>query len=567
MSKLRGYQRQVRDEAYAAWQEGHKNVLIVLPTGAGKTVVIGDIARNYPGYGEAIAHRQELVGQISMALAKEGVRHDLVAQKKTIKTINEMHMDELGRSWYDPRANWRVNSVDTLIRRDDNDPRYRNVGLVIGDEFHHFLEDNKWGKAWRKYPNARGLGVTATPCRADGKGLGRHADGLIDKMIVGPDMKWMINNGFLTPYEVLCIDPRDLDMSHVDISSATGDYVAEQMREAVKKSTRIIGDVVSTYLKYAAGQLGITFAVDIEHATDIAKAFKDAGVPAAVISSLTPQDERDKLLKKFKRRELLQLVNVDLFGEGFDLPAIQCVSMARPTMSYPLYVQQFGRALRLMISDVLQGAWDTYTPDQRRKFISESEKPFAYVFDHVGNLIRHKGTPDRPRVWTLDRTEKKGGGSDGIPLRVCTNLNPPCLKAYERFHPRCPYCGTEPPPPADRSRPDLVDGDLVLYTQEMLDALYADINAIDAAEPNIRFSAGPGERAVRENQHFNNQGAQNALRSVMQLFMPPGVDERLNNRRFFLTFGIDTLAAKGLKCEEAAELRQRILDKIGVQNA
>lgn len=555
MSRLRGFQTAVKYKAYEAWRAGARVVMPVMPTGAGKTVLMGDVAMEFAGYGCAIAHRSELVGQISVALAREGIRHDLITSKPVVRSIVAGHMENVGRSFYDPSAKWKVASVDTIIRRSGNDSWYNQVGMVFQDEGHHVLRDNKWGRAFSMFPNALGFFPTATPVRADGRGLGSHHDGLVDVMVEGPSMRWLIDNGFLTDYRIRAPTTEDLDLTDDDISESTGDFNKEKVRRKVKASQKIIGDVVETYCKHARGLLGITFAVDVEHATEICKAYNDASVPAAIVTAETPEEERRKLLRMFRNRELLQLVNVDLFGEGFDLPAIQCVSMARPTASFGLYAQQFGRALRLMVSDVLQAAWDTYTPEQRKRFIAESDKPTAFIFDHVGNVIRHHGAPDRPREWSLDRRDRRKRTSDGIPLRVCLNLT--CQQPYERIYPACPYCGEAPPPPQGVTRPEQVDGDLTEYTPEMLAALAGDINKVDGPcypPPDV---AADVAGAIRR-RHAERQQAQHALRQAMFLVMPPCVDERVNNRKFFLTYGIDTLAAKALGSTDAGKLRERI---------
>jgi DNA repair protein RadD len=230
------------------------------------------------------------------------------------------------------------------------------------------------------FPNARGLGVTATPVRADGKGLGAHHDGVMHHIIEGAGMRDLIQQGFLTDYRIFA-PPSDLDLTGVT-RAADGDYNKKQLKQRVRRS-QIIGDVVAHYLRIAPGKLGLTFATDVETATEIANRYRAAGVPSEVVSAKTPTGQRIEILKRFKRREVMQLVNVDLFGEGFDLPALEVVSMARPTESYGLYCQQFGRVLR-----PLPG------------------KTVGIIIDHVGNVVRH-GLPDKPRRWSLDRREKR----------------------------------------------------------------------------------------------------------------------------------------------------------------
>src|SRR5690606_20969131 len=138
--------------------------------------------------------------------------------------------------------------------------------------------------------------------------------------------------------------PNDIDLSGVNIS-ASGDFSPAPLRHAVHKS-KITGDVIDHYLRFAAGTRAVPFAVDIKAAAEIARDFKLSGVPAEVISSLTPPTQRQLIMKKFRNGEILQLVNVDILGEGVDVPAIEVVSMARPTQSYCTFAQQFGRALR-----------------------------------------------------------------------------------------------------------------------------------------------------------------------------------------------------------------------------
>lgn len=559
--RLRGFQNDVKLACYNAWQDPKvRCVMPVLPTGAGKTVIMGDIAREYPGYGCAIAHRSELVGQIAIAFAREGVRHDIVAPKSVIRTIVAAQMERVGRSYYDPRAKWKVASVDTIIRRDLDQNWLRSVGLVFQDEGHHVLKDNKWGKAFSLFPNARGLFPTATPLRADGRGLGSHSDGMVDVMVEGPNMRWLIDNGYLTNYKVLAPHPSDLDLEGLDISAATGDYNVDQMRKRVKASTQIIGDVVATYRAHALGKRGICFAVDVEHATQIAAAFNVAGVAAAVVHAETPDVERFRYMREFEAGRVLMLVNVDLFGEGVDVPAIEVCIMARPTASYGLFTQQFGRALRLMISPILTNAWDTYSVAQRLQHIAESTKPVALVIDHVNNIIEHNGPPDwRVMPWSLDARAKRTRAVDGIPLRACVNIL--CLQPYLRIYPQCPYCSQEPPPPREPTRPEHVDGDLVLYTPEMLQALFGEKNKVDGPCYLPAHTAGYVDVAIRR-RHEDRQTAQKELRAAMELTLPPTMNERLAQRKFFHTYGIDVLTAQTLGSNDALQLRDRIIQKV-----
>lgn len=561
MSRLRGFQKDVQDQCFQAWDAGAKVVMPVMSTGAGKTVLMADTIRVVNEPGVSIAHRSELVSQISLALAQEEVRHDIVAPDATIRAIVAEQTREFGYSYYQRGAMWKVASVDTIIRRQLDASWLKRVRYGNQDEGHHVLLDNKWGRALQLFgPDVRWMLPTATPKRADGKGLGRHAHGVVDTLVQGPELRWLIDNAYLTEYRIVAPPPpSDLDLSQVHVTSG-GDYNQKELATATKRSNKIVGDVVQTYLKWARGLRGITFAVDVEHATTIADEYNRNGVPAQVVHANTPDTDRIQYMREFRAGKLLQLVNVDLFGEGVDVPACQCVSFARKTKSYGLYVQQFGRALRLMISKLQAAAWDTYTVATRKQLLAESEKPVAFIFDHVANVIEHGGPPDyRQWAWSLDATTKGGGATDGIPMRAC--VNPVCLQPYERVLPQCPHCGMEPPPPADRSKPEHVDGDVILYSEELLQKLFGERDKIDGPCLVPHYVSDLVANTLRKN-HMERREAQRLLRATMEMVLPPSLDERHANRRFFHTFGIDTLTAQTLGCREAMELQQRIIKKV-----
>ena len=526
---LRDYQVQLERDIYEQWQRGAHAVLAVAPTGSGKTVTMSDIIRKTNAPAVAIAHRQELVSQMSLALARNNVRHRIIGQKSTIRNCVQIHMADLGVSHYHASAHIAVAGVDTLVRMDPKDPWFTRVQLWVIDEAHHLVEPNKWYRTAQMFPNARGLGVTATACRADGKGLGRHADGLFDSMVIAPGMRELIDDGYLSEYRVFA-PASNIDMSKVNVT-ASGDFSPEPLRAAVHKST-IVGDVVAHYLRIAPGKLGVTFAVDVESAKELAAAFRQAGVPAECISAKTPDLVRYKLLQRFARGEIKQLCNVDLFGEGFDLPAIEVTSMARPTQSFGLFVQQFGRALR-----PLEG------------------KEHAFIIDHVNNCLRH-GLPDAPRLWSLERREKKSKSSDNtVLIRVCPN----CTGVYERFLTKCPYC-QHVPVPAGRSLPEQVDGDLQELTPEALAALRGAI--ADSEELRIPYSATPSVRGYLQRVHRERAEAQRVLREEMALWggahTAQGMSISEAQRKFYLQYGIDVLSAQALNAKDAIQLTGRI---------
>lgn len=565
MANLRGYQRELCDGIRSAWQEGHRVVMGVLPTGGGKTVCMGNIATTHDGWGTAIAHRGELVSQISSAYAREGITHKVIGSESTVRAIQASHYDEFGRSFLNQkgRADWAVASIDTIIKRPHEEHFVRST-LAVEDEGHHALRDNKWGRVFNMFSaTCLGLLLTATPIRTDGMGLGAGFDGIVNYMVEGPGMRWMIDQGYLTDYTVFCPPVKGLDFGKVK-TTATGELSERMVADLLKKHPQIVGDVVTHYLEHARGKLGITFAANVDEAIKIAAEFNRQGVPAEVVSARNTDDERRSALKRFKNRELLQLVNVDLFGEGFDLPAIEVVSMARPTASLSLFYQQFGRALRLMISPVLQGAWDTYTAEQRKAFIAASGKPRAIIIDHVGNLIRHLGPPDKERTWSLARVARRSSGGDAIPLKSCHY----CHKPFERIKTKCPYpdCGeVQPPPdPSLRGSPKLVDGDLHELSDEALAEMRKAVSKVDGVLHVPQALRGsPAERSLHF-KHAARQRAQQNLRHAIACWagMYKGVEQRELERRFFHTFGVDVLTPMTLGASEAYELLQKISDKM-----
>lgn len=569
MSRLRPYQASIKAAVFEQWASGKRNVLVKSPTGSGKTVIFSDVVRTVDRPAAVVAHRSELISQTSLSLAREGVRHRIIGPDSLRRNCVTLHMAELGRSFYDPGARVGACGVDTLVNRDTAlDPWFAQVGLWVMDEAHHVLTGNKWGKAVEMFPNAYGLGVTATPARADGKGLGAEADGVFEAMVHGPEMRDLIDAGYLTDYRVFA-PPSDVDYSEVTVT-ASGDLSPAKLRAAVHASDSIVGDVVKHYLKIARGKLGVTFAVDVEAAQEIAAAFREAGVSAEIVTAKTPDVLRAQILRRFKNREVLQLVNVDLFGEGFDLPAIEVVSMVRKTESWPLFVQQFGRALRLMVDPTLAAKWDTFTDAERRAHIAASEKPFALIIDHVGNVIRH-GLPDASRTDTLDRrTSRATGPSDAVPLRVCARAEPaPCASVYPRYLKVCPYCGFYPEPAA-RTAPSFVDGDLHELDAATLAAMRGRVAQIDGAALVPQHLDPIAAAGVRKT-HLARQQAQAHLRDAIALWAgwqaTQGRDDSQSYRIFYHTFGVDVMSAKALGRPEAEALTERVravLGKAGV---
>lgn len=546
---LRDYQHRLKQDTFQAWRDGAQDVCLVSGTGTGKTRTSMSIVHEFSNAGipsVVAAHRQELVGQLSCALAAENVCHNIIAAKPTIRWISNKHIELYGRSYYHPEATTIVASSGTLVKRDMSYIADR-IGLFVCDEGHHLLRDNTWGKSRAKFRNALGLGPTATPERGDGLGLGRHADGFFDAMVEGPSMREQIRRGFICDYRVF-MPPSDFDYSTVRLT-ASGDYSPSQLAAASRKS-HIVGDVVEHYLRIAPGKRGMTFAVSVEDAHDMAAAYNAAGVPAVAISGEDSSEVRTDALRRFERGELLQIVNVSLFGEGTDCPAIEVISMARPTNSYSLYIQIFGRALR-----------------------PSPGKQVAIVIDHVGNVERFiqrgRGLPDTPQKWSLDRRERgaKSVKPDDV-LQLTTCLE--CFAAYDSNLPACQWCGAEPQVAAGgRSAPERVDGELYEMPLELMAQLRGEADRI--VEPDYpeqvrqemlaKHAPAVGVRTAVKRAGML-QEAQLKLRGYMAQWL--NVWERLGlpladvQRMFAQTFGCDVLNAQTLGLKETQELGEQV---------
>lgn len=556
----RPYQQDMENGVFETWGKGARVTVMQAPTGAGKTQVIQSIANKVPGAGVIMAHRAELVGQVSLALNKAGLAHNIMAPSATRNVIVKKHLERHKRTTYSKNARWTVASVDTLNARGkmaEYQPWINSIENVFGDEGHHVLRLNKWGRAFALFTNMkRGLLPTATVNRPDGKGLGSWADGIADALVIGPPMRDLINDGYLCDYQVHAVRPSDLDLTGVPIDEATGDYNQAALAEAVKASKTIIGDIVETYIEHAWGERGITFAVDIEHAHKIADRFNQRGVRAIAISSKSTNDERTTAMEQFEAGTVWQLVNVDLFGEGTDIPDVRCISMGRPTASYVIYAQEFGRVLRLLLTELQHEMWDTFSVQMRKEIIARSGKPFGKVFDHVANIYRHEGPPDKPRPISLDsRSRRKWKLGDAIPMTGCLK----CFKPYERFYSKCPYCGATPAAPAARGSADEVDGNIYLLTEDEIAKMRGEMKHIDGA-PKLPYGKPELNSLVTRN-HNERQKQQRLLRDTIDVWAGTytEVSNETNYKRFYFLFGTDVMSACTLGAGDAEKLRVRIV--------
>lgn len=531
---LRQDQQKLEDEVYQAWADGFRNVLAVAPTGFGKTVVISDIYSKLDYCAVAIAHRQELVSQLSCALAANAIYHSIIASEAVIRFCIQRHIEEFGKNYHHPAAPVAVSSVQTIIRRADKLKNWLpKVQLWTIDEAHHVVPDNSWGKAVNMFMNAFGLGMTATPRRCDRKPLNKS----FHRMVIGPTVRELIDMGNLADYRLIA-PTTSINTDNVKVSASTKEFNPDSLRKEAHKST-ITGDIVESYLKFAAGMRGITFTVDVEQAMETAAQFNRAGVPAEAISAKTPDVVRQNAIRKFRRNELKQLVNVDLFGEGFDVPAVEVVSKGRPTMSEGLDSQQSGRCLR-----------------------TAPGKTHGLIIDHVANWKRH-GLPDAPKFWSLndEAAMKRKGAEQGIPVKVCVK----CFAVFYAIDKVCPECGWEPVPEA-RSKPEFVDGDLIEFSPELLAQLRGEIQRVEHGGPRIPPNATPIIERALNNRWQERQETLHQLRECINLWA--GIQTKVNMRTesqayrlFYHRFGVDVLTAQTLKRPEMTKLTEQIRDE------
>ena len=367
-------------------RQGVKSVLIQSPTGSGKTLLtahmLGTSAeRGMPSW--FIVHRRELIKQSAIAFDGEGIEHGIISacfESNRTKLI-------------------QIASIQTLVRRFH---KYRVPNLIVWDECHH-IAANSWSKIFDQYPNAFHIGLTATPERLDGTGLSKW----FRRMVKGPTVPWLIQNGYLSPYKIYAPSSPDLH----NVRTRMGDYVGTELQSIVDKP-KITGCAIDHYKKYADGKRAIVFCTSIVHSQHVVEQFLKAGVPAEHVDGETESGVRDEAIKRFRSGKTKILSNVELFGEGFDVPCIEAAILLRPTQSLGLYLQQVGRSLR-----------------------PSEGKSHSIILDHAGNCSSH-GLPDEEREWSLDGRAKKKKGTPNT-VRIC----PKCFAAQNRGPQFCNFCG------------------------------------------------------------------------------------------------------------------------------
>ena len=334
---LRPYQQEAKEKIFATWDECD-NVMFQMPTGTGKTRLFTSIISDIKAWGIVsqhspriliIAHRVELIEQISESLDKYKVPHGIIAGGKQRNLV----------------PNVQVASIQTITHRTNmNVAENLGVDCIIIDEAHHSTA-NSYKKLWDLYPNAKKLGVTATPWRMNHLGF----KSLYDKLIVSKPIKEFIVEGWLSPYSYYSIKDNSKilqGINSINEFDIEGDYKVSAL-ERVMDSRTIRANLLESYLKLAKGKKGIIYSVSRKHSDHICEEYKKEGINIVRIDSETPRDERRLYVQRFKNGLIDIIVNVDIFSEGFDCPDIEFIQLARPTKSLVKYLQQVGRGLRL----------------------------------------------------------------------------------------------------------------------------------------------------------------------------------------------------------------------------
>lgn len=536
MLNLRGYQHTFCDDINAAF-ERHRAILAVTATGAGKTVCVGKLVSDELSASAVTAHRKEIVAQISLTLGRYEIPHRLIAPADEVARVRREHLQELGHSFIDDSSPKGVASVQTLLARANKGHRetlswLRQVRFSVLDEAHHYVRHGSWGKALDLFSNARILGVTATPERADGLGLGAHADGFAEAMIEGPQTQWLIENGFLSKF-IYKAPESDIDLADIPLT-ASGDVNTRALRARIENS-HIVGDCVKHYQSYSPGKRAIVFVPDVKTSEETADAFRKAGIPARSLDGGTQTAERARAMDDFKAGRILVLCNVDLFDEGLDVPAVEAVFLMRFTKSLAKYLQMCGRVLRIF-----------------------NGKEHAIICDMVRNWLEH-GPFHIRRTWSLDRREKnpRSGPTDTLRQRVCLS----CTQPYLAFNPICPYCGSPFIPP-DRTSVKVVEGDLTDLDFRVLEEMMRNARAaqvsgsdyeLELAERNIPVFGRPAMHRRREEAIFRRGVLRNMI-AIWNEAQPASRSLKERYRRFYYFFGIDHVSAGTLNASDTDKL-------------
>ena len=399
--ELREYQEFAIENVKQEFAKGNKKVLLVAPTGSGKTVIASRmIEKAEQKYKSSlfVAHRRELVKQCSAKLHQFGINAGVI-------------MAGITGVWH---YNTQIASIQTFIsRKDDDDFKKPKADLLIIDEAHRSTSKS-FRKLLAEYPDAYVVGLTATPLRNDSSGLGDIYDTLVEVS----DIKTLTSQGFLVPCKVFAPTIPDLK----GVATVRGDYDARELDKRMNQ-VKLVGDLVEHWIQFALDRPTVVFASSIAHSKYICKIFNQNGIPSGHIDSEMPDIERERQLKMMQEDKIKVLCNCQILTEGWDMPKISCVVLARPTKSVGLYLQMVGRSLRPF-----------------------TNKKDTMIIDHSG-AVYENGFPDETREWKLEYSKedkKKLKEPKEIIKQPFTCIKCDFVYKPTKENPECPNCSFVP---------------------------------------------------------------------------------------------------------------------------
>lgn len=416
MVVLRDYQELGLSKTRQSYRNGFRRPILVAPTGAGKTVIAGEVIAGATAKQKKImflAGRKELVDQCSAKVDELGIDHGIIQ----------------GKHW---RQNYslpvQVGSIQTVVNRNGID----DPDIIIVDECHHAISSS-WQKCLDRWPKSLFLGLTATPYRLDNRGLGH----LFDTIIPLTTTEKLTQSGYLVPSVVYAPSEPALE------DCGSGKEYNKQRLNIECDRPELVGDILRHWVEHAYGRQTLAFAVSVEHSKHIRDEFLRAGIRAEHVDGSFNVQDRVAAFERFKNRETTVLCNVEIATEGYDNPEVSCIILGRPTKSRCLWRQTIGRGLRT-------APW-----------IGKTE---CIVLDHA-NLTRQHGfieDPDHYDISGLQTTKHRTGTISGPSVRIC----PECFSAFRCGIIQCPYCDYTFPRPKFEM-PKIKEGNLVLAKHGM----------------------------------------------------------------------------------------------------